>query len=146
MGTLYENIDNLCRQNGIKGGKMCADLGLSRSLMSDLKYGRKKSISAETAQKIADYFGVTVFEILNGTHQGNLMVNYQGYKMGRNEERERWESRLRNGSLKEESPGTPLSDEALMFALFGNSEQVTLEDLQAVKSYAAFLKSKRESE
>lgn len=52
MGTLYENIDNLCRQNGIKGGKMCADLNLSRSLMSDLKYGRKRSISAETARLI----------------------------------------------------------------------------------------------
>lgn len=47
---------------------------------------------------------------------------------------------------KEESPGTQLSDEALMFALFGNSDVISAEDLQAVKSYAAYLKSMRESE
>lgn len=45
---------------------MCVDLGLSKSLMTDLKSGRKKGITAETAQKIADYFSVTVDRVLNG--------------------------------------------------------------------------------
>lgn len=144
MGTLYENIHALCVEKGIKGGKMCTDIGLSKSLMSDLKYGRKKSISAETAQKIADYFGVTVRDILNCTQQGNLMISYEGYKMGRNDERERWENGLRNGTLKEENPVTQMDDEALMFALFGDSDVITGEDLQAVKNYAAFLKEKKE--
>ena len=53
MWTLYESILSLCQENGIKGGKMCVDLGLSKSLMTDLKSGRKKGITAETAQKIA---------------------------------------------------------------------------------------------
>ena len=43
---------------------MCADLGLSKSLMTDLKMGRKKSVSAETAQKLASYFGVSVGYLL----------------------------------------------------------------------------------
>jgi transcriptional regulator with XRE-family HTH domain len=43
---------------------MCVDLGLSKSLMTDLKAGRKKTIRADTAQKIADYFGVTVDRVL----------------------------------------------------------------------------------
>jgi transcriptional regulator with XRE-family HTH domain len=66
MWTLYESILSLCQEHGIKGGKMCVDLGLSKSLMTDLKSGRKKGITAETAQKIADYFSVSVDRVLNG--------------------------------------------------------------------------------
>lgn len=64
MGTLYESIMSLCREKGIKGGKMCVDLGLSKGIMTNLKQGRRKSISTETAQKIADYFGVSVGRVL----------------------------------------------------------------------------------
>lgn len=68
MGTLYENIMVLCEKNGIKGGKMCADLGISKGLLTDLKAGRKKGMSAATADKIASYFGVSVGYLL-GTEQ-----------------------------------------------------------------------------
>lgn len=64
MSKLYESILSLCTEAGIKGGKMCVDLGLSKSLMTDLKAGRKSGISASTAQKIADYFGVSVDRVL----------------------------------------------------------------------------------
>ena len=36
--------------------------------MTDLKMGRKKSVSAETAQKIAAYFGVSVGYLLGQEH------------------------------------------------------------------------------
>ena len=71
MWTLYESILSLCQERGIKGGKMCVDLGLSKSLMTDLKSGRKKGITAETAQKIADYFSVSVDRVLNGPGNEN---------------------------------------------------------------------------
>ena len=64
MGTLYERLDALCKERGIKGGRMCVDLGISKSLMTDLKSGRKKGVNAETAQKIASYFNVTVGYLL----------------------------------------------------------------------------------
>ena len=64
MGTLYERLDTLCKERGIKGGRMCVDLGISKSLMTDLKSGRKKGVNAETAQKIATYFGVSVGYLL----------------------------------------------------------------------------------
>ena len=64
MGTLYESIITLCNEKGIKGGKMCVDLGISKSTMTDLKSGRRSGISMETAQKIADYFGVSVDRVL----------------------------------------------------------------------------------
>ena len=64
MGTLYESIKSLCDEKGVTGGKMCVDLGISKSTMTDLKSGRRTGISLETAQKIADYFGVTVDRVL----------------------------------------------------------------------------------
>lgn len=66
MSTLYENIMSLCQENGIKGGKMCNDLGISRSTMTELKKGRKTGITAKTAQKIADYFDVPVGRVIGG--------------------------------------------------------------------------------
>ena len=68
MSTLYENIVTLCASRGIKCGKMCTDIGISKSLVTDLKMGRKSGMSATTAQKIADYFGVTVGYLL-GTEE-----------------------------------------------------------------------------
>ena len=65
--TLYERLNNLCNEKGIKGARMCTDLNISKSLMTDLKMGRKKSLSAETAQKIAGYFGVSVGYLLGQT-------------------------------------------------------------------------------
>jgi len=64
MSKLYETIEDLCRQRNIRPGTLCAQLGLSRSLMTDLKMGRKKSVSAETAQKLAGFFGVSVGYLL----------------------------------------------------------------------------------
>ena len=43
---------------------MCTELGFSKSLMTDLKSGRKKGVNAETAQKLASYFGVSVGYLL----------------------------------------------------------------------------------
>lgn len=64
MENLYESIEALCDQRGIRPGRLCNDLGLSRGLITDLKMGRKKSLSAETAQKIAAYFGISVGQLL----------------------------------------------------------------------------------
>ena len=63
MGTLYERITALCKAKGVSGSRMCLDLGLSKSTMSDLKNGRIKGISIPTAQKIAGYFEITVDEL-----------------------------------------------------------------------------------
>lgn len=64
MGNLYENIIALCNEKGIKGGKMCTDIGISKGLLTDLKMGRRTGVSAATAQKIASYFGVSVGYLL----------------------------------------------------------------------------------
>lgn len=66
MGTLYENIKELCEEAGIAPSNFGAEITGSKAFMTELKMGRKKGISAATAQKIADYFGVTVDRVLYG--------------------------------------------------------------------------------
>ena len=64
MCTLYERIMDLCKQNGVSGSRMCLNLGLSKSTLSDMKSGRKNGISTATAKKIASYFNVSVGYLL----------------------------------------------------------------------------------
>lgn len=64
MTNLYETIQTLCENKGIRPGRLCDELHLSRGLMTDLKMGRKKTVNAQTAQKIAGYFGISVGRLL----------------------------------------------------------------------------------
>ena len=64
MENLFARIESLCQKKGIRPGRLCDELGLSRGLMPDLKMGRKKTLNAETAQKIAGFFGVSVGYLL----------------------------------------------------------------------------------
>ena len=64
MADMYKRIDSLLKERGISGAQMSKDLGMSRSFMTELRSGRAKSIKVETAQRIADYFGVTTDYLL----------------------------------------------------------------------------------
>lgn len=64
MSIVYNHISTLCTQHNITPGKLCADLGISRGIITDLKSGRKKDLYATTAYKIAKYFGVSVGYLL----------------------------------------------------------------------------------
>ncbi len=68
MDDLYNKINSLCKKKGISGGKMCADIGLSRSFMTELKMGRSRNISLPTAKKLADYFGVPIETFTDNTN------------------------------------------------------------------------------
>lgn len=73
MDNLYSRIEALCTQKGIRPGRLCNDLGLSRALVTDLKMGRKKSVNAETAQKIAAYFGISVAQLLGQAYSTDVL-------------------------------------------------------------------------
>ena len=111
MGTLYDNIMALCESRGIKGGKMCSDVGISKGLLTDLKMGRRSGVSAVTAQKIAAYFGVSV-----------------GYLLG--EETEKTPAEVSKRIV---------SDDDIKFALFRGKEDITDEMYQEVKNFAEFV-------
>ena len=113
MGTLYENIMALCESRGIKGGKMCTDIGISKGLLTDLKMGRRTGVSAVTAQKIANYFGVSV-----------------GHLLG---EEEKQKAPTDHGERS-------VSDDDIKFALFGGDGEITDAMYQEVKEFAALIK------
>lgn len=64
MSDLYNVLSSLCAENGITGYRMCKDVGIQPSIMTDLKKGRRHGLKAETAQKLANYFGVSVGYLL----------------------------------------------------------------------------------
>lgn len=78
MCTLYDRIQALCKNKGVSGSRMCIELGLSKSTLSDIKSGRKKGVSTATAQKIASYFGVTVGYLLGEEEKEKPTVNDDG--------------------------------------------------------------------
>ena len=82
MSTLYESIISLCDEKGIKGGKMCVELGISKSTLTDLKNKRRSGISLETAQKIADYFGVSVDRVLGKESQTYYVGGPASFRTG----------------------------------------------------------------
>lgn len=81
MSTIHENILLLCAERGITAGKMCGDLGLSRSLISDLKAGRKQGVTDKTAIKIAQYFNVPVGRVLGTDTKNSPADNGEGMEL-----------------------------------------------------------------
>ena len=65
MSNLYNTLAQLCEQKGISAYRMCKDVGIQPSIMTDLKKGRRSSMKVETASKIASYFGISINEILD---------------------------------------------------------------------------------
>lgn len=115
MSDIYKNIDELLAKKGISGAKLCADLGMSRSFMTELRKGRIKSIRMETAQKIAEYLNIPVSRLLGGNEK----------------------------SPSPETGKRTVTDEDIKFALFGGDGEITDEMYAEVKRFAAYLKEKR---
>lgn len=64
MDNMYEIIAGLCSKNKISPSAMCKEIGVAKSLMTELKKGRSKKLSMANAQKIANYFDVPVDYLL----------------------------------------------------------------------------------
>ena len=58
MYDLYSRISLLCTEQNLNITQMCKYIGISRSVMSELKSGRTQKLSSDTTNKIAEYFNV----------------------------------------------------------------------------------------
>ena len=67
---------NRCVQRGITVGRMCDSIGLSKGAMTDLKMGRKKTIRADTAAKIASFLDVSVDTLLGAGERDAVILGY----------------------------------------------------------------------
>lgn len=52
MSILYEKISQLCEQRGITRYKMCKEIGIQPSIVTDLKSGRKKGYPLMLRKKL----------------------------------------------------------------------------------------------
>jgi len=66
MNRIYTYIKQLCDAVHTSPTAMCKEAGISPYSMSALKTGKSATLTRSTAQKIADYFGVTTEDILCG--------------------------------------------------------------------------------
>lgn len=64
MCNLYDRIKTACESKGITVSALCLQLGMSKSVLSDLKSGRKKTLSAETLGRIAAHLQVSTDSLL----------------------------------------------------------------------------------
>lgn len=78
MANLYETIKALCDEKGVTVAKMCGDAGISKGILTDLKMGRKSTLSGKTLSKIAASLGVSVDRILGS---GQAMLSREEMKI-----------------------------------------------------------------
>ena len=119
MGNLHETISVLCDKKNVSAYRMCKDIGIRPSIITDLKMGRKKGLSAEVANKIAEYFGVTVGYLLS-TEETKKAPAQKGERS--------------------------VSDDDIKFALFGGDGDITDEMYEEVKRFAKLVKLREEAE
>lgn len=122
MSELYKRIESLCQNEGMTITTMCKISGASRASLSDLKVGRKQSLSTDTLSKIAKTLGVSVSFLLGHETAWSAAVEKYGFC---------WEAIYREKKKEEgraivNNPTSPLSDkvnaQTIVFkALFSRS-------------------------
>ncbi len=75
---LYDKIKALCDRCGIKPAALARELGFSKNFFTEMKSGRVKSPSAERLSKIAEYFDITVDELLGESRPSPLRIPVYG--------------------------------------------------------------------
>ena len=68
MSIFYENYVKLCNGKGKSPSGVALEIGLSKTAVNGWKHGRSNPTDA-TAQKVAEYFGITVEELLGENEQ-----------------------------------------------------------------------------
>lgn len=109
----YDKYVALCAQKGITPSAAAKEIGINKAAVSNWKY-RKNGPSDVTMKKIADYFDVPVSELLD----------------------EKENTPTPEGKRK-------ISNDDIMFALWGDSDDVDENDLDDVKRYAAFIQERK---
>lgn len=138
MVNMYEIIKFLCDSNDISIAQMCRDIGLRQGLISDLKYGRSKSLSAVNMQKIANYFSVSTDIFNDGVFEETLPNNADMSLLR--------EIQLKFSINKEKAPTVEgersVSDDDIKFALFGGEGEITDAMFEEVRQFAEFVKNR----
>ena len=124
----FDIFKKLCAERGITPTRASVEIGFSKGSVSYWRKKHSEGVDAKpdtyTAQKIADFFGVSV-----------------DYLLGRTDDPA--ESDAENGTPA--ATGLrPISDDEIKFALFGGEGEITDAMLDEVRSFAAYVKRREE--
>lgn len=115
--SFYENFLRLCNQTGKSPSRVVLEVGGTKSAVTRWKNGGRPTDA--TARKIADHFGVSVSQLLDG-------------ELG--------------SDSQTPAAERPISDRELRFALWGDDLEMSQEDLEDVRRYAAFVAERKKRE
>ena len=133
MSDLYKRIEELCKERKITITTMCKESGASRASLSDLKVGRKQSLSADTLNKIAKFFSVSVDYLLGNVSDPFFVLDNDTILADINSYEDKEKAPAGNGKRS-------VSDDDIKFALFGGDGEITDAMYQEVKEFAALVK------
>lgn len=63
VNKFVKTVENLCKSKNVTPTKACLESGLNRSFLTDIKT-KSPNPRIESLGKMADYFGVTISELL----------------------------------------------------------------------------------
>ena len=120
-----DNYIRLCKEKGV--GVTVASQEIGYSANSGKKWSEGSVPRKTTLLKIAEYFGVTVDELM----EGQPTMSYGGTPL-----------------LDMKKAATPKDDGALLrFALFGDpAEEITDDDIERILDYARYVREKRKGD
>ena len=145
MSKLYEKIEMLCKEHKESITTMCKASGASRGSLSDLKMGRISGLNIGTLTKIADHFGVSVDYFRDAPAvKRPMVIGPDGPSVV--------PTVMEIFSGKKEKPAgqqanehrDPLMEPEILFALFGNSDNITPEMMEDVKRFARYVQQEKE--
>ena len=111
-----DRFEELCHEKGVKPGRACTEMGVSRSLAAKWKATGTEKPSADVLEKMSAYFEKSIDEIL-------------GKEKAPTQEGER-----------------QISDDDIKFALFGGDGEITDDMYEEVKRFAQMVKLREEAE
>ena len=76
-----DRFEALCREKGVKPGRACQEMGVSRSLAAKWKATGTEKPSADVLEKMAVYFEMTIEEILGKASAASITFDEFTYAM-----------------------------------------------------------------
>lgn len=115
----FDRFEELCNEKGVKPGRACTEMGVSRSLAAKWKATKTEKPSADVLEKMSVYFGKSIDEILGATQTEKAPA---------------------------EDDERKVSDDDIKFALFGGDGEITDAMYDEVKRFAQMVKLREEAE
>ena len=157
MSTLYNRIDQLCKNRKVSITVMCKEAEVSRASLSDLKMGRNQSLSADTLSKIASFFGVTVDYLLTGTSsytptrsfneenpwETELLEAFDGLSLGNQIEAVAQVQRIAENKKAPAETGERIDMSDVDVAFYGDYKELCDDDQKTIRDMVRVMRERR---